>query len=380
MLKKILLLFFCFALSLSCLMPCVYAAPITSGAQSLALMEKETGTLIYAQNEHEQLEPASVTKVMTLLLVMEAIADDRLHYEDMLSVSDHAASMGGSQVYLKVGEQMSVSDLIKAVCVASGNDAAVCLAEAVAGSEESFVERMNARAKELGMNETHFLNCTGLPAEGHVTSAYDIALMSRELILNHPDIRNYTTIWMDTLRNGTFQLANTNKLIRFYDGATGLKTGSTDSALYCLSATAERDGMELIAAIMKAPTSAERFETAKNLLSYGFANYTLVDVYPNEALPTIPVNMGKKGSVQPIFSSRDKILMEKTKVSTVEKSMELEESISAPVEEGQPIGTLTITSEGKTLTTIPLVAGESVDRLSYWDIVQKILHEALFIA
>ena len=379
MLKKILLLFFCFALSLSCVTPCVYAAPITSGAQSLALMEKETGTLIYAQNEHEKLEPASVTKVMTLLLVMEAIADGRLHYEDMLSASEHAASMGGSQVYLKAGEQMCVSDLIKAVCMASGNDAAVCLAEAVAGSEESFVERMNARAQELGMNETHFCNCTGLPAEGHLTSAYDIALMSRELILNHPDIRKYTTIWMDTLRNGTFQLANTNKLIRFYDGATGLKTGSTDSALYCLSATAERDGMELIATVMKAPTSADRFETAKNLLSYGFANYTLVDVYPTEALPTIPVTMGEKSTVQPIFSSRDKILMEKTKVSAVEKSMELEESVSAPVEEGQPIGTLTITSEGETLTTIPLVAGEAVKRLSYWDIVQKMLQEALFI-
>ena len=301
MLKKILLLFFCFALSLSCVTPCVYAAPITSGAQSLALMEKETGTLIYAQNEHEKLEPASVTKVMTLLLVMEAIADGRLHYEDMLSASEHAASMGGSQVYLKAGEQMCVSDLIKAVCMASGNDAAVCLAEAVAGSEESFVERMNARAQELGMNETHFCNCTGLPAEGHLTSAYDIALMSRELILNHPDIRKYTTIWMDTLRNGTFQLANTNKLIRFYDGATGLKTGSTDSALYCLSATAERDGMELIATVMKAPTSADRFETAKNLLSYGFANYTLVDVYPTEALPTIPVTMGEKSTVQTCF-------------------------------------------------------------------------------
>ena len=379
MLKKILLLFFCFALSLSCVTPCVYAAPITSGAQSLALMEKETGTLIYAQNEHEKLEPASVTKVMTLLLVMEAIADGRLHYEDMLSASEHAASMGGSQVYLKAGEQMCVSDLIKAVCMASGNDAAVCLAEAVAGSEESFVARMNARAQELGMNETHFCNCTGLPAEGHLTSAYDIALMSRELILNHPDIRKYTTIWMDTLRNGTFQLANTNKLIRFYDGATGLKTGSTDSALYCLSATAERDGMELIATVMKAPTSADRFETAKNLLSYGFANYTLVDVYPTEALPTIPVTMGEKSTVQPIFSSRDKILMEKTKVSAVEKSMELEESVSAPVEEGQPIGTLTITSEGETLTTIPLVAGEAVKRLSYWDIVQKMLQEALFI-
>ena len=258
------------------------------------------------------------------------------------------------------------------------NDAAVCLAEGVAGSEEAFVERMNAKAAELGMEDTHFLNCTGLPAAGHVTSAYDIALMSRALILNHPDIRKFTTLWMDSLRGGTFQLANTNKLIRFYDGATGLKTGSTDSALYCLSATAERDGMELIATVMKAPTSAERFETAKNLLSYGFANYTLLDVYPTEALPVIPVTMGKKDTVQPVFASRDKLLMEKTKVSAVEKSMELEPSVAAPVQEGQQLGTLTVTSGGEVLAEVPLVAGETVEQLSYRDIVQKLFVKSLF--
>ena len=377
--KKLLSLCLCILLALGVLVPAAQAAPITSGAQSVSLMEKETGTLIYAENEHERLEPASVTKVMTLLLVMEAIDDGRLHYEDMLSASDHAASMGGSQVYLKAGEQMSVEDLLKAVCMASGNDAAVCLAEAVAGSEESFVERMNQRAKDLGMADTTFRNCTGLPAEGHLTSAYDIALMSRELILKHPDIRRFTTLWMDSLRGGEFQLANTNKLIRYYDGATGLKTGSTDSALYCLSGTAERDGMELIAVVMKAPTSAERFETAKNLLSYGFAIYTLVDVYPSEALPTIPVSMGKKDAVQPIFASRDKLLVEKTKVSTVEKTMDLLPGIAAPVKEGQELGTLTVTCEGETLVTIPLVAGESVERLSYWDVVQKLLKQSLFV-
>ena len=221
--KKTSILCLCVLLLGLFFVPAAQAAPITTNAQSVALMEKETGTLIYAENEHEQLEPASVTKVMTLLLTMEAIDDGRLHYEDMLSASDHAASMGGSQVYIKAGEQMSVEDLLKAVCLASGNDASVMLAEGIAGSEESFVERMNQRAAELGMNDTHFCNCTGLPAEGHVTSAYDIALMSRELILNHPDIRNFTTIWMDSLRGGEFQLANTNKLIRYYDGATGLK-------------------------------------------------------------------------------------------------------------------------------------------------------------
>jgi D-alanyl-D-alanine carboxypeptidase (penicillin-binding protein 5/6) len=355
------------------------AAAVTVTAQSVALMEKETGTLLYAENEHEQLAPASVTKVMTLLLTMEAIDDGRLHYEDMLSTSEHAASMGGSQVYLKAGEQMSVEDLLKAVCLASGNDAAVCLAEGIAGSEEAFVERMNARASELGMADTHFVNCTGLPAEGHVTSAYDIALMSRELVLNHPDIRNFTTLWMDTLRNGEFQLANTNKLIRYYEGATGLKTGSTDEALYCLSATAERDGMELIATVMKAPTSNDRFETAKNLLTYGFANYALLDVYPDEALPTVPVTMGKQEAVQPVFEGSNRVLLEKTKVSAIEKSVQLEESVAAPVEKGQTIGTLTVTAEGETVATLPLVAAEEVARLTYWDVVKNLLACAVFI-
>lgn len=377
--KKVSLFCLCFLLLTAWLIPTAHAAEVSISAGSVALMEKETGTLIYAENEHEQLEPASVTKVMTLLLTMEAIDDGRLHYDDVLSASDHAASMGGSQVYIKAGEQMTVEDLLKAVCLASGNDAAVMLAEGIAGSEESFVTRMNERAAELGMNDTHFCNCTGLPADGHVTSAYDIALMSRELILNHPDIRNFTTLWMDSLRGGEFQLANTNKLIRYYDGATGLKTGSTDSALYCLSGTAERDGMELIAAVMKSPSSTERFETAKNLLNYGFANYALVDVYPNEALPTIPVTMGKKDTVQPIFSSQNKLLLEKVKVSGIEKNVTLDENVAAPVEEGQPLGTLTVTSDGETIAEIPLVAGEAVERLSYWDIVQKVVKQSLFV-
>lgn len=359
--------------------PAAHAAPVTTAAQSVALMEKETGTLLYAENEHEQLEPASVTKVMTLLLTMEAIDNGRLHYEDLLSASDHAASMGGSQVYIKAGEQLTVEDLLKAVCLASGNDAAVMLAEAVAGSEESFVDRMNARAVELGMNDTHFCNCTGLPAEGHITSAYDIALMSRALILDHPDIRRFTTIWMDSLRHGAFQLANTNKLIRYYDGATGLKTGSTAAAGNCLSGTAERDGMELIAAVMKAPTSADRFETAKNLLNYGFANYTLLEIYPDEALPLIPVTMGAQDSVQPVFAAPNKVLLEKTALSSLEKSLELEETIAAPVSAGQQLGSLTVSAGGKVVAVLPLVAAEAVARLTYWDIAQNVLFKSLFI-
>ena len=224
---------------------CVSAAAVGPAVScpSALLMEKQTGTVLFAQDEHTPREPASVTKIMTLLLVMEAIDSGALSYDDVVTGSAHAAGMGGSQIRLKENEQMTVRDLLKAVCIVSGNDAAVALAEHLAGSEDAFVERMNARAQELGMNDTHFVNCTGLPAAGHLTSACDIALMSRELILHHPDIRQFTTVWMDSLRGGESMLVNTNKLIRFYDGATGLKTGSTGSAGYCLSATAETNGM-----------------------------------------------------------------------------------------------------------------------------------------
>ena len=272
-------------------------------AGSAVLMEKETGTVLYEENAHDKLEPASVTKVMTLLLVMEAVDDGRLALDDMVTVSAHAAGMGGSQIYMKEGEQLTVRDMLKAVAVVSGNDCAVALAEHLAGSEEGFVALMNQRAAELGMEDTCFVNCTGLPAAGHLTCAYDIALMSRELILNHPEIREFTTIWMDSLRDGQFQLSNTNKLIRFYEGATGLKTGSTDAAGYCLSATAERDGMELIAVVLKSPTSDQRFESAKSLLNFGFANYTLTDVYPGQALPPVDVLLGEQDQVQRVLPS-----------------------------------------------------------------------------
>ena len=259
--------------------------PLTSHAA--LLMEKTTGQILYAQNEHDALPPASVTKIMTVLLTMEAIDSGRIALDDVVTVSAYAAGMGGSQVFLAEGEQITVDELLKAVCVSSGNDAAVALAEHVAGVTELFVEQMNNRARELGMKDTHFANCTGLTAENHVTSAYDIALMSRELLLHHPQIRSYTTIWMDTLRDGTFGLSNTNKLIRFYDGATGLKTGFTQEAGYCISATAERDGMELIAVIMKGATSDSRNTDAKTLLNYGFSTYTLLTVQPKEPLPCL---------------------------------------------------------------------------------------------
>ena len=352
------------------------ARAVEVSAPSAILMEKETGTVLFAKDEHKQLEPASVTKVMTLLLTMEAIDAGQLSYDDMVTASAHACSMGGSQIWLKENEQLSVSDMLKAVCVVSANDCAVALAETVAGSEDAFVERMNQRAAELGMNDTTFKNATGLPATGHVTSACDIALMSRELILNHPDIRQYTTIWMDTLRNGESQLVNTNRLVRFYEGATGLKTGSTDSALYCLSATAEREGMELIAVVMKGATSAQRFEDAQTLLSHGFANYALRKVVPEQALPPIPVKLGAQATVQPVPGEGGTLLLEKAKAGNLSQSVTLEETATAPVALGDRLGTLTVSSGEEVVAEIPLLAGEAVPRVTFGQMFLRLLRTA----
>lgn len=361
--KRILPLLLIFALLLC--VP-VRADELTLDAPSALLMEKATGTVLFAKDEHTPREGASVTKVMTLLLTMEAIDSGALSYDDTVTGSAHAASMGGSQIWLKEGEQMRAEDLIKAVCVVSGNDAAVALGEHLAGSEEAFVERMNARAKELGMNDTHFLNCTGLPAEGHVTSAYDIALMSRELILHHPDIRRFTTIWMDSLRDGESLLVNTNKLVRFYPGATGLKTGSTSSAKYCISATAEKDGMELIAVVLGGSTSDKRFADAKALLNYGFAAYTLLPVVPESPLPAVPVTLGARRQVQAVLPQGSVLLLEKNRANALTQSLTLSEAVEAPVEQGDTLGSLDLfTADGTLLSSLPLLAGESVARLTW---------------
>lgn len=351
----------------------VRADELTLDAPSALLMEKQTGTVLFAKDEHTPREPASVTKVMTLLLTMEAIDSGALSYDDTVTGSAHAASMGGSQIWLKEGEQMRVEDLIKAVCVVSGNDAAVALGEHLAGSEEAFVARMNERAKELGMNDTHFVNCTGLPAEGHVTSAWDIALMSRELILHHPDIRRFTTIWMDTLRGGSFQLSNTNKLIRFYDGATGLKTGSTDAAGFCISATAERDGMELIAVIMKGQTADKRNTDAKTLLNYGFSTYALAEIAPQEPLAPVPVRLGAEDAVQPVLPSGSTLLVEKTKAGQLTQSVELPAEVEAPVAAGQALGTLTVRAGDEVLLELPLQAEQAVEKLSWGGMLTRLL-------
>ncbi len=358
--------------------PC-WGVELTLTSHAALLMEKSTGQILYAQNEHDALPPASVTKIMTVLLTMEAIDDGRISLEDMVTVSAYAAGMGGSQVFLAEGEQMSVDDLLKAVCVSSGNDAAVALAEHVAGVTELFVEQMNNRARQLGMQDTHFVNCTGLTAEGHVTSAHDIALMSRELLLHHPQVRNYTTIWMDTLRNGTFGLSNTNKLIRFYEGATGLKTGFTQEAGYCISATAERDGMELIAVIMKGTTSDSRNTDAKTLLNYGFSTYALVDVQPEEPLPALPVTLGTADTVALTLPEEGRtLLLEKSQTGGLTQTLDLPESVSAPIQAGQQLGTLTVSREGETLLTVPVLAAEEVPALTWWETTARMLGRLTF--
>ena len=368
------------ALCMVTLLPVQAAAvelPLTSRAA--LLMEKTTGQILFAQNEHEKLEPASVTKIMTLLLTMDAIDSGALAYEDVVTVSANAAGMGGSQVFLAEGEQITVEELLKCVCVSSGNDAAVALAEKVAGVTELFVEQMNNRARGLGMDDTHFVNPTGLTAEGHVTSAHDIALMSRELLTKHPDIRSFTTIWTDSIRNGTFDLANTNKLIRRYDGATGLKTGYTASAGYCISATAEREGMELIAVVMKGETADKRNADAKALLNYGFSAFALVSAAPEEPLPALPVTMGEVDTVA-LMLPPDALtaVVEKAQAASLERRIDLPESLPAPVRQGQQVGTLTLCSGDTELMTVPILAAEDAAGRSWGRMFTDLLKMAVF--
>ena len=359
------------------LLPCPgQAAAPEVGGKSAALMEVSSGTILFEQNSHEPLAPASVTKVMTMLLIMEAIDSGTLGWEDTVTTSEAAAAKGGSQVYLKVGETMSVRDMLKSIAVSSANDCACAMAEHIAGSEAAFVARMNARAKELGMNDTHFVNCTGLDdgedAKNHRTSAHDIALMSRELLKNHPKIKEFTTIWMDSVRNGAFGLSNTNKMIRFYDGATGLKTGFTSGAGYCLSASAQRDGMELLAVVMGAENSKIRFQSCKALLDHGFAGYALIQPDLCDA-GQVPVILGKASAVEPRMGEAASLLIDKNQKNSVTTDILLEESLCAPVSQGQRIGTLQIKAGEQILKEIPLVAAEGVERLTYGDIFLHVL-------
>ena len=354
------------------------AAQLDVAGKSAVLIDVATGTVLYEQNAHDALAPASVTKVMTMLLIMEAIDSGKIGWDDMVTASETAAAKGGSQIYLKVGESLSVSDMLKSIAVSSANDCACAMAEHIAGSESAFVDMMNARAKELGMNDTNFVNCTGLDdgaeAANHKTSAYDIALMSRELLKNHPDIKKFTTIWMDTVRNGAFGLSNTNKMVRFYSGCTGLKTGFTSNAGYCLSASAERDGMELIAVVMGAKTSQERFAACKSMLDYGFANFALYTPVLQEGA-SVPVKLGKTGTVGAVPSGETDLLIDKGQRSAITTEIQLESIVTAPVSKGQRLGTLIIRAGDQTLTQVPLVAEEGVERLSWGDVMVKILRQ-----
>ena len=354
----------------------VQAADLKVAGKSSLLMDVETGTVLQEHNAHEKLAPASVTKIMTMLLIMEAVDSGKIAMTDMVTASEAAAAKGGSQIFLKAGETMSVTEMLKSIAVSSANDCACAMAEHLAGSEEAFVARMNERAAELGMQDTYFVNCTGLDddpeAEKHRTSAYDIALMSRELLKNHPDIKKFTTIWMDTVRNGTFGLSNTNKLVRFYQGATGLKTGFTSGAGYCLSATALRDGMELIAVVMGADTSANRNAACKQLLDYGFANYTVITPELPEPEP-VAVKLGREKTVEAVLGDTGGILLDKARKSGISMELSVEESVTAPVSRGQRLGTLTVKTGEQILKQVPLVAAEGVQRMTFGDLFGMVL-------
>ncbi len=352
-------------------------AVIELDCPSAILIERSTGKVLYEKSPNEERPMASVTKIMTLLLIVEAIDDGKITLETEVACSEYAASMGGSQIYLKEGETLSVGDMLKAITVSSANDAAVSMAEHIAGSHDAFVNLMNQRAQQLGMKHTVFKNCTGLDADGHYSSARDIAVMSSEL-LKHDLIRNYTSIWMDTLRDGTFGLSNTNKLVRFYEGCTGLKTGSTSKALYCISASAERDGMELIAVVLASPTSQKRFEDAKKLLNYGFASF---EIFSKEIeLPTeIEVEGGKEKSV-PIQSTRSvRFLTEKGMGSKIGIDISLEKKISAPADKDQKVGEINLVVGENIIENYPIVLAETIKKATFWDNFLRIMRVFLTV-
>ena len=352
----------------------VSAAPedaFSLSSDAAVLMEPETGTVLYEKDAHSRRSPASVTKIMTLLLIAEAVDSGAIRMEDPVTASAKAASMGGSQIWLEEGEQMSVEEMIKCIAVASANDCAVAMAEKLAGSEDAFVKKMNDRAQALGMTDTHFLNCTGLTEdEAHYTSAWDIALMSREL-LRHEWIKQFTTVWMDEVRGGQFGLTNTNKLVRFYEGCTGLKTGYTSTAMYCLSAAAERDGTSFIAVVMHAPSSDERNQDARTLLDYGFASCALWRAEANLTLPPVPVKLGTAESVQPVLENG--AVLTETDGGSVTWDLQLPERAAAPVKEGDAMGTLVVKNDKGVIAELTVRAGETVEALTLREIWWKVL-------
>ena len=361
--KKVICFFICVCFMMQSVV--VFAEGNTDlglNAKSAILMEESTGNILYESNPNERLPIASVTKVMTMLLIMEAVDSGKISLDDMVTVSENAMSYGGSTMFLETGEQLTVNDMLKGIAVASANDGCVAMAEHLAGSESAFVDMMNEKAKELGMENTHFMNTNGLDEDDHYSSARDVAIMSREL-MKHETIFNYTSIWMDTLRGGKFQLANTNKLIRFYDGANGLKTGSTSKALCCLSAAAKRNDMQLIAVVLGAPTSAERFASAKSLLDYGFANYAVnTQITAGDEVQKIAVEKGVDKEVGVVAGDSCSTLVKKGQEDNITKEIKIDETITAPIEAGQKIGTMTISRDGEVIADIDLNASSAVEK------------------
>lgn len=361
--KKVICFFICVCFMMHSVV--VFAEGNTDlglNAKSAILMEESTGNILYESNPDERLPIASVTKVMTMLLIMEAVDSGKISLDDMVTVSENAMSYGGSTMFLETGEQLTVNDMLKGIAVASANDGCVAMAEHLAGSESAFVDMMNEKAKELGMENTHFMNTNGLDEDDHYSSARDLAIMSREL-MKHETIFNYTSIWMDTLRGGKFQLANTNKLIRFYDGANGLKTGSTSKALCCLSAAAKRNDMQLIAVVLGAPTSAERFASAKSLLDYGFANYAVnTQITAGDEVQKIAVEKGVDKEVGVVAGDSCSTLVKKGQEDNITKEIKIDETITAPIEAGQKIGTMTISRDGEVIADIDLNASSAVEK------------------
>lgn len=361
--KKVICFFICVCFMMQSVV--VFAEGNTDlglNAKSAILMEEATGNILYESNPDERLPIASVTKVMTMLLIMEAVDSGKISLDDMVTVSENAMSYGGSTMFLETGEQLTVNDMLKGIAVASANDGCVAMAEHLAGSESAFVDMMNEKAKELGMENTHFMNTNGLDEDDHYSSARDVAIMSREL-MKHETIFNYTSIWMDTLRGGKFQLANTNKLIRFYDGANGLKTGSTSKALCCLSAAAKRNDMQLIAVVLGAPTSAERFASAKSLLDYGFTNYAVnTQITAGDEVQKIAVEKGVDKEVGVVAGDSCSTLVKKGQEDNITKEIKIDETITAPIEAGQKIGTMTISRDGEVIADIDLNASSAVEK------------------
>lgn len=350
--------------------------PLALDCGAACLIEQNSGLIIYDYNMHEKLRPASVTKIMSLLLIMEALDSGKIQLTDKIPCTEDAAKMGGSQIWLDVRETLTVEEMLKAICVVSANDCVVAMADYLEGSQDAFVKKMNQKAQELGMNDTTFKNCHGIDEDGHLTSAYDIAIMSRELLMNHPSITKYTTIWMDSLRDGKSSLVNTNKLVRNYNGCTGLKTGSTSIALYNLSASATRNNLSLIAVVLKAPTPAIRFSNAQKLLDYGFSNYTVTSFgKKGDVIKSVEIKKGTTSSIDAILENDAEVLMSNGNNKDVTQEVKLDDTFNAPILEGQKLGEVEFSINGNVVSTVNLVANKSSDKLSFGSIIKFVMNK-----